>query len=76
MLIGNLQNKQYAKGTHIHKGEELLGDLSDEDLPEEDELVDDVGEDGRRSLQKLRKLLQELAVEGLERGTTLVDVVG
>ena len=64
------------KATHIHEGEKLLGDLPDEDLPEEDELVDGVGEDRRRRLQKLRKLFQELAVQGLERRTALLDVVG
>ena len=62
--------------TYIHEGQKFLGDLSHEDLAQEDELVDGVREDGRGYLQKSRQLFQKLAVQGLKRRSALVDIFG
>ena len=63
------------KMTYIHEREKFFCDLSNEDLSEQNEFADRVGEDGGGDLQKLRKLLKELTVQRLERRTTLLNVV-
>ena len=63
------------KLTYVHERKKLFCDLSYEDLPQQNEFSNRVGEDGSGDLQKLGQLLQKLTVQSLERRTTLFDVV-
>ena len=66
---------RYQKRTHVHQGQQFLGDPSDEEFPQEDELGDAVAVDLRPHLQELGQLLQKLRVQGLVGGLHLVQVV-